>query len=444
MRAYRFWSFVVGLSLLAIVGGVAASLKYRAVINARANEELAAEVAKVQACSEPLTGGELNAYYQLPKDRPDMTAEILAALVPCESKNLGKSADKLPIIGLSGNDVPSPPEKWSQLEEADEFLAAHDASVKTFDAVYRRHGMARYPVDFRDGIAAELTGVQSLNNGARLLSLQFHVALHRGHTRQAIDSILIQAALGQTLEGMPDITAQLVQESIYHNVIDLIELVVKHMPLADEDLATLRGALASMNFEEGWRLSIIGNRVSAFSACLDADASPAYVPASQTTLRAKDAAMILKVTRELKEATDESFIVALQAAPQMQDELAALNEKGYPMTKMYLIGLPNMPRVVGRRIAMRDTLNLLLSCEQYRRKHASWPTELDLLVPEFVAAVPIDPFSRKPYRIAVTKEEFKVYSFGDYEHDNGGNLKNHTLDSEGDLGFALPIAPKNH
>lgn len=213
MLASRNWFFVLGLSLIAIVGGVAASLKYRAALNERMNEELAAEVAKVQACGEPLTGGELNAYYQLPKDQPDMTAEILAALVPCELKNLGKAVDKLPIIGR-GEDIPSPPQKWPQLEETEEFLAGHHPSLKTFDAVYRRRGVARYPVDFREGLAAELTGVQSLRNGTRLLSLQFHVALHRGRINQARESILTQVALGHTLDGMPVVAAQGVRDSI--------------------------------------------------------------------------------------------------------------------------------------------------------------------------------------------------------------------------------------
>jgi hypothetical protein len=438
MRRYRFWSFVVGLSLLAIVGGVAASLKYRAVINQRANEELAAEVAKVQACGEPLTGGELNAYYQLPKDRPDMTAEILAALVPCELKNLGKSAENLPIIGRR-DEIPHPPQKWSQLEEAEEFLAGHHATLKTFDAVYRRRGMARYPVDFREGIAAELTGVQSLRNGTLLLSLQFHVALHKGRMEQACDSILTQVALAHTLDGMPLEVAPRVREAIFLRAIDQIILAVKHLPLADENIVAFRDALAKVNIEDGWRLSIIAARGEAFSQCLDLNASPKYVPRSQSTIRANDAALILRVTRELKEAIDTSLAATLETASRLSDELEALDEKNYPVTKMFIIGLPNMPRVVAIHVAHRDTANLLLASEQFRRKHGNWPDNLEQCVPEFIAAVPDDPFSKKPYCIAVTNEEFKVYSYGDFKRDNGGDLKNHQFAPDGDIGFALPV-----
>lgn len=197
-----------------------------------------------------------------------------------------------------------------------------------------------------------------------------------------------------------------------------------------------------MNIEGGWNLSIVSERVGAFSHCLDLNASPTYMPTPQTTVRAKDAAMILKITRELKEAADKSLIIALQTAPQVEDEVSNLGEKNYPATTLFLVGLPGMPRVVARQAAIRDTANLLLVCEQYRRKYGRWPAALDLLVPDFLGAVPLDPFSTLPYKIAMTKEEFKVYSFGDDKLDNGGNLVNDRLISESDLGFALPIVQR--
>lgn len=438
MFSYKFWFFVVGIPLLAITGGIAASLKYRSVMNERANAELAAEVAKVQACGEPLTGGELNAYYQTRKDRPDMTAEILAALVPCKSIYPKNDHDHLPIIGSFGKEIPPPPQTWPQLKECEEFLAKLQPTLETFVAVYRRDGTAHYPVDFREGIAAELP-LYPLRNGTRRLSLQFHVALHRGRMEQARDCVLAEVAVGHTLDGIPLEDALTEKHSIFLLAIEDIVLAAKHLPLADEDIVTLRGALSGMNFEEDWNLSIISARARAFSQCLNMHSKATYVPTSQTTLRAKDAAMILRVTRELKKAADKSFIAALQNGPQIYDNVDALNEKSYPVTKVFLIGLPNMPYVVACRMAIRDTANLLLACELYRRRHGRWPAALDVLVPEFVAAVPLDPFSTLPYRIAVTKEEFKVYSIGGGGQDDGGKLENRF--GYGDPGFALPIAP---
>lgn len=434
----RFWILVFGLLLIAIVGGVVASLKYRSATNRQANDELAIEVAKAQACGEPLTGGELNAYYQLPKDRPDMTAEVLAALVPFEPPSLGGVADELPIIGR-GKDVPTPPQEWRQCEEAESFLVGLKPSLQTFDHVYRRKGFVRFPVDFREGIAAKLTGIQPLSKASRPLSLQFHVALHSGRMEQACDSILTQVALAHTLDGMPLEVAPRVRDAIFVRAIDQIILAVRYLPLAEEDIVTFRGALANMNIEDGWRLFIIAVRGEAFSQCLDLNASPKYVPQSQSTIRSNDAAMILKVTRELKEAIDTSLVATLETASRLSDDLEALDEKSYPVTKLFIIGLPNVPRVVAIHVAHRDTANLLLASEQFRRKHGHWPANLDQCVPEFIHAVPIDPFSKKPYRIAVTNEEFKVYSYGDFKRDNGGDLKNHQFAPDGDIGFALPV-----
>ncbi len=160
----------------------------------RANEQLAIQVAKVRARGEPLTTVELNDFYQPARNRPDMTEEIMAALAECEAADLKILAEKLPIVG-QGDEPPPLPQEWPQLADVEAYLGRQTSAIATFNEVARLDGTARFLVDFSPGIATLLPHVQSMRRGARVLSLQFHVNLHRGRTSDAVECILAQLAL---------------------------------------------------------------------------------------------------------------------------------------------------------------------------------------------------------------------------------------------------------
>ena len=61
-----------------------------------------------------------------------------------------------------------------------------------------------------------------------------------------------------------------------------------------------------------------------------------------------------------------------------------------------------------------------LAVERYRLAHGRYPETLDALVPEFLDAVPEDPFDGKPLRYQARANGFVVYSVGHDLADNGG------------------------
>ena len=58
-----------------------------------------------------------------------------------------------------------------------------------------------------------------------------------------------------------------------------------------------------------------------------------------------------------------------------------------------------------------------LACRRYRAKHGCYPEKLDELVPEFIAAVPLDPFDGKPLRY--NNEHHYVWTVGEELAFNG-------------------------
>jgi hypothetical protein len=79
-----------------------------------------------------------------------------------------------------------------------------------------------------------------------------------------------------------------------------------------------------------------------------------------------------------------------------------------------------------------------LAAERYRQKHGRWPEELKDLVPEFLKAVPVDPFDGKPLRYRHDPAGVVVYSAGPDRKDDGGAFDTLNTHRDGtDLGFRL-------
>jgi hypothetical protein len=79
-----------------------------------------------------------------------------------------------------------------------------------------------------------------------------------------------------------------------------------------------------------------------------------------------------------------------------------------------------------------------LAAERYRRRHGHWPEQLSDLVPEFLPAVPLDPFDGNPVRLRRTDDGLVLYSLGADRQDDGGNInRNSNAPAGTDLGLRL-------
>jgi hypothetical protein len=79
-----------------------------------------------------------------------------------------------------------------------------------------------------------------------------------------------------------------------------------------------------------------------------------------------------------------------------------------------------------------------IAAERYRMAHGGWPPSLDAVVPEFLPAVPTDPFDGQILNYKRLADGFVVYSVGPDLTDNSGNLARDELPLDGtDVGFRL-------
>lgn len=84
--------------------------------------------------------------------------------------------------------------------------------------------------------------------------------------------------------------------------------------------------------------------------------------------------------------------------------------------------LEKMALVYLRHLARLRCGRVMLAAERYRLKYGSWPETLEALTPEFIEAVPLDPYDGQPLRWVHFAEGRKIYSVGQDRKDDGGDL----------------------
>jgi hypothetical protein len=74
-----------------------------------------------------------------------------------------------------------------------------------------------------------------------------------------------------------------------------------------------------------------------------------------------------------------------------------------------------------------------LAAERYRRQHGNWPQSLAALVPQYLPAVPLDPFDGKPLRYRRTDHGAVICSVG----ENGCDAPSPEANAPRDVVFRL-------
>ena len=64
---------------------------------------------------------------------------------------------------------------------------------------------------------------------------------------------------------------------------------------------------------------------------------------------------------------------------------------------------------------------VLAAVHAHRRKRGRYPASLTELAPEIIAAIPMDPFSDRPFRYRRSGKTFYLYSVGPDMQDDGGS-----------------------
>jgi hypothetical protein len=378
----------------------------------------------------PTNADDVAALYSLPPDQTDTAPLWMAATAPLARPSYNAAANPLPIVGTSSNPVPPADQPWSQQAAVEQHLADCGESLRLMHEAAKIGGPGRYPTDFSKGYAMPLPHAQALRTAARLLELEARVRARQGDAHGAAESLhaIFQAAA--SLEREPILVSQLVRYACYASGVSLLQDLLPQVELSDEDLARLQDDLEAADFQPSLRRAVQAERVlgaMAFhdSELLKLEIGRAAATASAVT-RQDDLTAYLESMRRFEAAAAKPWPDAMQEVQAIGDDFRAANgsligQARYLLTARILPGMESAFQATFRTQARNRIAAAALAVERHRAKYGQTPASLEQTAPEFLTAVPSDPFDGKPLRyFRVGDDGYTLYSIGSNGIDDGG------------------------
>lgn len=453
-RSGRRWWRIVGL-LAAFLGVVVVMLwQLRMAASGRFDEC----VRQIRAKGYPTTLAELNALYPAVPD--DENAAVLI------ESTFGRIADgggtaNLPIANARVT-LPKPEDAVpAEMREAiDTYVAAHEAAI-----VVIRQGLqrprCRYPVDFAAADRGGRNYFHGLQKATRLIGLDVLHHTFAGRTDEAIDALATLIALAESLKDEPDVLAYLVRRNVYDDACVVAEQMLSRLTFTDQQLQRL-SKLFVLDDREHLKRALIGEQCviiensqhwDGFVPELGRDVSRLF------SYRALDWAQ-LKDTANATASAAMYFTYPLRGGPASDAAVWLKQSQGYidacalpmedqwrvsqsanamfstawkcddqnTMTARHLLlsgvcGVPglivgDLPRVPTRLACARAAI----AVERYRLAKGELPATLATLVPEYLAAVPKDPYVPSAASVIYLRRDvgYAIYSVGPDGRDDHG------------------------
>lgn len=210
-----------------------------------------------------------------------------------------------------------------------------------------------------------------------------------------------------------------------------VRILLRHTTPGEVPLARLQHALMELSDAD----SLVGDLQQSRAQFLDGIGRPRETLTEAILQRAVRPSIVRSSRRQLA-AYEEALAVARQPWPQKlaagdalerkySAALRRMGRRGFfaRLTRPYGIGVATPVSLAGVDLAARRACIAALAVERYRRAHGGLPPPaLDALVPSYLPAVPIDPFSGAPIIYKPGPHVYVLYSVDTNRKDDGGAL----------------------
>jgi hypothetical protein len=414
-RRKLVWALAGSLAVLAILAVVLAVFMTRRWAGFR--KEVDAELAAIRDARQPVCVEDLSWFYPSPAPDQDMTKPILdaLALLPKESEVQSR------IEYMVGNwDELGPPDKWparSKPADVERYLRENRHGIDCLEEAATKQGAARYPIELEaDNSRRYLDRVLNLQTAARLLRLRANVSAEKGDAAQAGRAIRAIFGLARSLEREPKLLTFEVKHVIETIGCNAIAYCIPKIQLSTEDLADFDKALAHADEQTEIVAAFCGQRLPTIVLVQEDfrnQSAAGIVSRIGTQEIQHDFAQCLRYFGEVLACVKEPWPVASREAQEISDRWDKITARGsLPMTRMSQLGFLRLIEHSESAIARKNATRIIIAVERYRRDHHALPDRLDKLVPQYLADLPQDPFSEKPFPWSADDQGLAVYSVG--------------------------------
>jgi hypothetical protein len=314
----------------------------------------------------------------------------------------------------------------------------------------------RFPLVYaRNPIGTLLPHLQEVRRTTELLALDALRHAQAGHGMEAMHSCRAAFHSARTLGDEPFLTSQMVRITCVSMACEAAECTLAQGEPDPKELDELRRLLKQEENHPGLTLALRGDRAlihrgfevlesgelswSAMNREFNVKESfqDRYLPwIAVNDIRTKHPHFLSLISRQIEVA---SLPVHEQAAAARRLDGEAKSVELNSWLKHLLEQDPHKLFDINLRHHSRlRCLLMIVAAERYRRAHGHWPAALGELAPEFVGAVPLDPYDGEPLRYRRLPDGVVVYSVGPDGSDDGGNLdRDNPMGKGRDLGCRL-------
>jgi len=383
----------------------------------------------VRDAGYPIEPAELNDWYATPEvNAADVYLRAYAAF-PMNHET--EPYSYIPVVGTVRNFVLGAPLDPEMAQRIEAYLALHTEAIALLEEASLIKG-SRFAGDFREGINMMLPQLGQLRRSARILKLQSILEHDRGEHDLAAQRCLTILAIARALDNEPIIISGLVNISIQALAFDQIQMLVVSGQLSDVRLKSLAEAIELIDLDRIMLRAMVGERCSIHgifgNSEMLAGVFHANSPLGRFVVGTYRTAGLLDIDHSSSLDVMGSYVEYAEnpiwPMPSKLDDIDLFVPRICVVTRMMTPALSAAYGASRRCEAKRQAVLTGIAVERYRKKYGRFPTQLTELVPEFLDAVPMDPFDVQPLRYRTEDTGVIIYSIGADGTDDTGKLYN--------------------
>lgn len=403
--------------------------------------QLDKQLEAIRADGLPTSGIALNDYYKVDRNESDTTQLWIEATQLVSTRSFTEASSDLPILG-GGDEVVLPGQEWPQLEASRIALKTTLArELAAARVAAKAGGQARFPVDFRAGVATLLTDTQQMRSLSRLLLLDAHVAAHDGDSDRVIGDIHDLLATSDAMAAEPCLISHLVRIALNAIAIRGMQDLYATREWTDAELADMQERLMRPDFRQGYRRALIGERALTTSALKTISLGP---------LRADNELLALEHYQRSIDASSLPWHESVQKSRELEREITDLNDRPiarfrYAGTLMIFPAFRQVHDATARAAARRRAAVMALAVHRQVLAGGEIPTSLTDISPEYAPAganikvLATDPFTGTTLILKQLPSGtgLIIYSVGKDGNDDGGRIPKRGEEHPSDAGFEM-------
>jgi hypothetical protein len=331
------------------------------------------------------------------------------------------------------------------------FLRKHRAVIKLLHRAAARpacnFGTEYYP----PSISLLVPSLRRMRSLGRLLCLSSRVNAHRGRIVESAEDLAAALAAAEHIStAEPVLVGAWVAYGLEARAVEALQYLLEQEQLTNEGLNALR-VNPSLSFNEVLHRSLRMETAGGLSVFAMLDFSGAlhhtflaHLPWGKSLCSAahpyrvflwrQDAAAYLKCMRRYQALSAKPYHV--HAKQWRKGQRTPKRRRGGILTTALAPSLWRTGQNAAKADARHRLVLLAVAMWRYRLKNGSFPERLAQLVPAYLSAVPVDPFTGRPMRMGKAAGRLAIYSVGPDLSDDGGTPFDRKT-SKGDLTLVL-------